>query len=224
MLLAKRTRIAVQSADDRTSFDLCLLTCAGALMTEAQRDFDARAAPLCLEHLASPVLHRVLAFELIQAHIWGGKGVGSQASSHGSPNSDQKSGRHAVSGVCASDAFAPHAWCQGDGTAQLVCRGAEQQQRVCEILKKELGVHCTKLTLQPTDAPVCSSHLVQVVVHEHQTATRDLTFCAIDGWTCPERRTPSSSCSRSHYSQMPFKSWKRTAACCKRSSSLWEGR
>lgn len=37
---------------------------------------------------------------------------------------------------------------QGDGMAQLICRGTEQQQAVCDILEKELSVHCTKLTLQ----------------------------------------------------------------------------
>ncbi len=32
--------------------------------------------------------------------------------------------------------------------AQLICRGTQQQQAVCDILEKELSVHCTKLTLQ----------------------------------------------------------------------------
>ena len=53
---------------------------AGALMREAQREFDARAAPLCPAHLAAPVLHRVLAHPPLEQHVWGGKGVGSQAS------------------------------------------------------------------------------------------------------------------------------------------------
>lgn len=57
---------------------MTLMSASGALMREAQQDFNARAAPLCPEHLASPALHRVLAFEPIQRHIWGGKGVGSQ--------------------------------------------------------------------------------------------------------------------------------------------------
>lgn len=39
---------------------------------------------------------------------------------------------------------------QGDGTAQLLCRDAASQQRVCEILERELGVHCLELTMQPT--------------------------------------------------------------------------
>ena len=50
----------------------------GALMSEAQRLFTARAAPLCPSQLTSPVLHRVLAHPPIQPHIYGGKGVGSQ--------------------------------------------------------------------------------------------------------------------------------------------------
>jgi galactokinase len=50
----------------------------GALMTEAQALFDRYAAPACPEQLTSPVLHRVLHYEALQSHIWGGKGVGSQ--------------------------------------------------------------------------------------------------------------------------------------------------
>lgn len=49
-------------------------------MHEAQREFDAKAMPLCPEHLTSPVLHSVLAYQPMQQHVWGGKGVGSQAS------------------------------------------------------------------------------------------------------------------------------------------------
>ncbi len=50
----------------------------GALMVEAQAEFDHHAEPACPEELAAPVLHRVLAYEPLQAHVWGGKGVGSQ--------------------------------------------------------------------------------------------------------------------------------------------------
>lgn len=89
----------------------------GALMREAQQEFDAKAAPLCPEHLASPVLHRVLSYQPIQQHVWGGKGVGSQ----------------------------------GDGTAQFVCRSQNDQAAVCHILKRDLGMHCTRLTLQQTN-------------------------------------------------------------------------
>jgi UTP-glucose-1-phosphate uridylyltransferase/mevalonate kinase len=50
----------------------------GALMVEAQTFFDRYAAPACPEELAAPVLHRVLNYEPLKPHIWGGKGVGSQ--------------------------------------------------------------------------------------------------------------------------------------------------
>jgi len=50
----------------------------GALMSEAQGFFDRYAAPACPEQLLSPVLHRVLNYEALKPHIWGGKGVGSQ--------------------------------------------------------------------------------------------------------------------------------------------------
>jgi len=50
----------------------------GNLMTEAQAFFDRYAAPACPEELTSPVLHRVLSYNAFEAHIWGGKGVGSQ--------------------------------------------------------------------------------------------------------------------------------------------------
>jgi galactokinase len=47
-------------------------------MAEAQAQFDRHAAPACPAELAAPVLHRVLAHPALQAHVWGGKGVGSQ--------------------------------------------------------------------------------------------------------------------------------------------------
>ncbi len=50
----------------------------GSLLTEAQSFFDRYAAPACPEELTSPVLHRVLSHKAFEAHIWGGKGVGSQ--------------------------------------------------------------------------------------------------------------------------------------------------
>jgi len=50
----------------------------GELMVEAQRLFDEHLAPACPSQLTAPVLHRVLSYEPIQPHIWGGKGVGSQ--------------------------------------------------------------------------------------------------------------------------------------------------
>jgi UTP-glucose-1-phosphate uridylyltransferase/mevalonate kinase len=50
----------------------------GALMAEAQAFFDRYAKPACPEELTAPVLHRVLDYEPLKPHIWGGKGVGSQ--------------------------------------------------------------------------------------------------------------------------------------------------
>jgi UTP-glucose-1-phosphate uridylyltransferase/mevalonate kinase len=50
----------------------------GALMAEAQAFFDRYATPACPEELTAPVLHRVLNYEPLRPHIWGGKGVGSQ--------------------------------------------------------------------------------------------------------------------------------------------------
>ncbi len=50
----------------------------GALMIEAQAFFDRYATPACLEELTAPVLHKVLSYEPLKPHVWGGKGVGSQ--------------------------------------------------------------------------------------------------------------------------------------------------
>ncbi|GAB4543946.1 MAG: hypothetical protein Kow0063_37530 [Anaerolineae bacterium] len=50
----------------------------GALMVEAQAFFDRYAQPACPEELTAPVLHRVLNYEPLKPHIYGGKGVGSQ--------------------------------------------------------------------------------------------------------------------------------------------------
>jgi len=86
----------------------------GALIVEAQAFFDRYATPACPEELTAPVLHRVLNYEPLQSHIWGGKGVGSQ----------------------------------GDGTAQFVARGAADQQAVIEIIERDLGMLCLKLTLR----------------------------------------------------------------------------
>ena len=50
----------------------------GNLMGEAQAFFDRYATPACPEELVAPVLHRVLEYEPLKPHIFGGKGVGSQ--------------------------------------------------------------------------------------------------------------------------------------------------
>ncbi len=86
----------------------------GALMIEAQKFFDRYATPACPEELTAPVLHRVLNYEPLKPHIWGGKGVGSQ----------------------------------GDGTAQFVARSEADQQAVIEIIERDLGMACLKLTLR----------------------------------------------------------------------------
>jgi UTP-glucose-1-phosphate uridylyltransferase/mevalonate kinase len=49
----------------------------------------------------------------------------------------------------------PHIWgakgvgSQGDGTAQFLARSADDQQAVMEIIERDLGLQCLKLTLQP---------------------------------------------------------------------------
>jgi len=50
----------------------------GALMTEAQADFDKYAAPACPEQLRAPVLHKALSLRALTPFVYGGKGVGSQ--------------------------------------------------------------------------------------------------------------------------------------------------
>jgi len=55
----------------------------GKLMVEAQNDFDRFATPACPEELTAPVLHRVLTYQKLVPHIWGGKGVGSQGDGTG---------------------------------------------------------------------------------------------------------------------------------------------
>ncbi len=39
---------------------------------------------------------------------------------------------------------------QGDGSAQLVCKGSDEQREVCRILVQELGVHCMPVDLKAT--------------------------------------------------------------------------
>jgi UTP-glucose-1-phosphate uridylyltransferase/mevalonate kinase len=50
----------------------------GALMREAQAEFDRHLIPACPSQLTAPVLHKVLSYPSIQPYIYGGKGVGSQ--------------------------------------------------------------------------------------------------------------------------------------------------
>jgi UTP-glucose-1-phosphate uridylyltransferase len=91
----------------------------GALMVEAQADFDRYAIPACPSELTAPVLHQILSYRPIQPHIWGGKGVGSQ----------------------------------GDGSAQFVARSQADQQAVVDILERDMGMSCLKLTMQAHVSP-----------------------------------------------------------------------
>lgn len=68
-------RIVNQAVDALQAGDAPKL---GALMIEAQEFFDRYAIPACPEELTAPVLHRVINYEPLKPHIWGGKGVGSQ--------------------------------------------------------------------------------------------------------------------------------------------------
>jgi UTP-glucose-1-phosphate uridylyltransferase/mevalonate kinase len=86
----------------------------GELMVEAQTYFDRYAAPACPEELTAPVLHKVLNYEPLKPHIWGGKGVGSQ----------------------------------GDGTAQFIARSLEDQQKIIDLIERDLGMSCLTLTIK----------------------------------------------------------------------------
>ena len=68
-------RIVHQAVDALQAGDARRL---GMLMVEAQSQFDRYAIPACPGELTAPALHKVLNYEPLQAHIWGGKGVGSQ--------------------------------------------------------------------------------------------------------------------------------------------------
>jgi mevalonate kinase len=92
----------------------------GALMVEAQREFDARAGAVCPAQLGargSPVLRRLLTHAALQPHIHGGKGVGSQGDG--------------TAQLLCRDAEAQAAVCA------IVARDMP-------------GMACTPLTLQPT--------------------------------------------------------------------------
>jgi len=86
----------------------------GALMSEAQNEFDKYLIPACPSQLTAPVLHRLLSYGPIQPFILGGKGVGSQ----------------------------------GDGSAQLIVKDEECQERIIGIIEGELGMSCLKLVVR----------------------------------------------------------------------------
>jgi len=104
--ITKRAIAAIESGDGPTL---------GALMLEAQREFDKYAGKVCPAELTAPVLHKVLAHPALKPLIWGCKGVGSQ----------------------------------GDGCAQFLCKSAKDQEKVVEILDRDLGLEGLTLTLAP---------------------------------------------------------------------------
>jgi len=79
----------------------------GELMIEAQSFFDHFATPACPEELTSPVLHRVLGYETLQPHIWGGKGVGSQGDGTAQLITRSKSDQQAVMEILERDLKLP---------------------------------------------------------------------------------------------------------------------
>jgi UTP-glucose-1-phosphate uridylyltransferase/mevalonate kinase len=103
-------RIVNQAVDLLTKSDAQGL---GTLMVEAQEFFDRYAQPACPEELTAPVLHKLLDYEPLKPHVWGGKGVGSQ----------------------------------GDGTAQFIARSETDQQAVIDIIERDLGMTCLKLSV-----------------------------------------------------------------------------
>jgi len=73
-------RIVKQAAEAVQQSDIQRL---GMLMEEAQQFFDRYATPACPEELTAPVLHKLLTYEPLRPHVWGGKGVGSQGDGTG---------------------------------------------------------------------------------------------------------------------------------------------
>ncbi len=79
----------------------------GALMVEAQEFFDRYAIPACPEELTAPVLHRVLNYEPLKPHIWGGKGVGSQGDGTAQFLARSKSDQQAIVQIIERDLNMP---------------------------------------------------------------------------------------------------------------------
>jgi len=97
-------RIVHQAVDALQSGDAQRL---GDLMVEAQTFFDRFAAPACPEELASPVLHKVLSYEPLKPHIWGGKGVGSQGDGTAQFIARSPADQQAVMGIIERDLKMP---------------------------------------------------------------------------------------------------------------------
>ncbi|MFA9402077.1 MAG: sugar phosphate nucleotidyltransferase [Anaerolineales bacterium] len=75
----------------------------GTLMIEAQDFFDRYAAPACPEELTAPILHKVINYEALKPHIWGGKGVGSQGDGTAQFIARSSSDQHAVIEIIERD-------------------------------------------------------------------------------------------------------------------------
>jgi UTP-glucose-1-phosphate uridylyltransferase/mevalonate kinase len=75
----------------------------GSRMVEAQAFFDRYAMPACPEELTAPVLHQVLQYKPLKAHIWGGKGVGSQGDGAAQFVARSKAGQQAVVEIIERD-------------------------------------------------------------------------------------------------------------------------
>jgi galactokinase len=86
----------------------------GALMNQAQVEFDRYVAPACPEQLNAPILHQLLHHLPLQPYIHGGKGVGSQ----------------------------------GDGTAQLIARDRQSQEKAIALIKRDFPqMQCYQLDI-----------------------------------------------------------------------------
>ncbi|MEA3335312.1 MAG: sugar phosphate nucleotidyltransferase [Chloroflexota bacterium] len=93
-------RIVQQAMDRLVNSDAQHL---GELMVESQAFFDRYATPACPEELTAPVLHKVLAYEPLKPHIWGGKGVGSQGDGTAQFMARSKADQQAVIEILKSD-------------------------------------------------------------------------------------------------------------------------
>jgi UTP-glucose-1-phosphate uridylyltransferase/mevalonate kinase len=79
----------------------------GSRMLEAQAFFDRYAMPACPEELTAPILHKVLQYEPLKPHIWGGKGVGSQGDGSAQFVARSKADQQAVAEIVERDLGMP---------------------------------------------------------------------------------------------------------------------
>ena len=66
------THEAIEALEDGNAEKL------GALMTQAQTEFDRHLMPACPSQLTAPILHKALSHKPLKQYVYGGKGVGSQ--------------------------------------------------------------------------------------------------------------------------------------------------